>query len=139
MKIEFTSRIQKYCPIHWEIIPVPKNAAMMSELDLKRMEGKIILEWLDKDTILVALDEYGKEMSSIQLSAFITKKGNMGTKKLVFLIGGAFGLDEAVLKRANHTWSLSKLTFPHQLVRLLLSEQIYRAYTIIKNEKYHHR
>jgi 23S rRNA (pseudouridine1915-N3)-methyltransferase len=136
---EYTSRIQKYCPIHWEIIPVPKNAAMMSELDLKRMEGKMILEWLDKDTILVALDEYGKEMSSIQLSEFITKKGNMGTKKLVFLIGGAFGLDEAVLKRANHTWSLSKLTFPHQLVRLLLSEQVYRAYTIIKNEKYHHR
>jgi len=135
----YTSRIQKYCPIHWEIIPVPKNAAMMSELDLKKMEGKMILDWLDKDTILVALDEYGKEMSSIQLSEFITKKGNMGTKKLVFLIGGAFGLDESVLKRADHTWSLSKLTYPHQLVRLLLAEQIYRAYTIIKNEKYHHR
>ena len=112
---------------------------MMSELDLKKMEGKMILDWLDKDTILVALDEYGKEMSSIQLSEFITKKGNMGTKKLVFVIGGAFGLDESVLKRADHTWSLSKLTYPHQLVRLLLAEQIYRAYTIIKNEKYHHR
>lgn len=135
---KYTSRIQKYCPIKWEIIPVPKNAAMMSELDLKRIEGKMILDWLDKDTILVALDEYGKEMSSIQLSAFITQKGNMGTKKLVFLIGGAFGLDESVLKRADHTWSLSKLTYPHQLVRLLLAEQIYRAYTIIKNEKYHH-
>jgi 23S rRNA (pseudouridine1915-N3)-methyltransferase len=69
----------------------------------------------------------------------MVKKGNMGSKKLVFLIGGAFGLDEAVLKRADHKWSLSKLTFPHQIVRLLLAEQIYRAYTIIKNEKYHHR
>ena len=136
---EYTSRIQKYCPIHWEIIPVPKNAAMMSELDLKRMEGKMILERLDKDTILVALDEYGKEMCSIQLSEFITKKGNMATKKLVFLIGGAFGLDESVLKRADHKWSLSQLTYPHQLVRLILAEQIYRAFTIIKNEKYHHR
>jgi 23S rRNA (pseudouridine1915-N3)-methyltransferase len=99
----------------------------------------MILEWLDKDTVLIALDEYGKEMGSVGLADFIVKKGNMGSKKLVFLIGGAFGLDEAVLIRADHKWSLSKLTFPHQIVRLLLAEQIYRAYTIIKNEKYHHR
>jgi 23S rRNA (pseudouridine1915-N3)-methyltransferase len=112
---------------------------MLSENDLKRLEGKMILEWLDRDTVLIALDEYGKEMGSVELADFIVKKGNMGSKKLVFLIGGAFGLDEAVLKRADHKWSLSKLTFPHQIVRLLLAEQIYRAYTIIKNEKYHHR
>ncbi len=136
---DYTSRLKKYCPVSWEIIPVPKNAAMMGELDLKRMEGKMILEWLEKDTVLIALDEHGKEMDSIQLSDFLIKKGNMGSKKLVFLIGGAFGIDEAVLKRADHTWALSKLTFPHQLVRLILAEQIYRAYTIIKNEKYHHR
>ena len=99
----------------------------------------MILDWLDKDTTLIALDEYGKELDSIGLSQFITKKSNMGCKKLVFLIGGAFGLDEAVLQRADFKWSLSKLTFPHQLVRLLLAEQIYRAFTIIKNEKYHHK
>ena len=73
------------------------------------------------------------------MADFIVKKGNMGTKKIVFLIGGAFGIDPAVLERADHRISLSKLTFPHQLVRLILIEQIYRAYTIIKNEKYHHR
>lgn len=136
---EYTKRITKYNPAKWEIIPVPKNASTLSEIDLKRAEGKVILDKLDKDDILVALDEYGKEMSSINLSDFIIKQGNLGIKKLIFLIGGAFGLDDSALKRANHTWSLSPLTFPHQLVRLILSEQIYRAYTIIKNEKYHHR
>ena len=136
---EYSKRISKYCQLQWQVIPVPKNAAMLSENDLKRLEGKMILDWLDKDTTLIALDEYGKELDSIELSQFITKKSNMGCKKLVFLIGGAFGLDEAVLQRADFKWSLSKLTFPHQLVRLLLAEQIYRAFTIIKNEKYHHK
>ena len=136
---DYTKRITKYNPAKWEIIPVPQNASTLSEIDLKRAEGKVILDKLDKEDILVALDEYGKEMSSINLSDFIIKQGNLGIKKLIFLIGGAFGLDDSVLKRANHTWSLSRLTFPHQLVRLILSEQIYRAYTIIKNEKYHHR
>lgn len=136
---DFTSRVNKYNPVKWQILPVPKNAGMLSEMDLKKLEGKMILEWLEKDSILVALDEYGKEISSTSLADFIVKKGNMGTKKIVFLIGGAFGIDPAVLERADHRISLSKLTFPHQLVRLILIEQIYRAYTIIKNEKYHHR
>lgn len=136
---DYTKRINKYCPVKWEILPVPKNAGMLSEIDLKRLEGKMVLEWTSKDDILIALDENAKEMDSVGLSEFIIKQGNMGIKKMIFLIGGAFGLDESILKRANHTWSLSKLTFPHQLVRLILAEQVYRAYTIIKNEKYHHR
>ena len=136
---DYTKRINKYCPVKWEILPVPKNAGMLSEIDLKRLEGKMVLEWTSKDDILIALDENAKEMDSIGLSEFIIKQGNMGIKKMIFLIGGAFGLDESILKRANFTWSLSKLTFPHQLVRLILAEQVYRAYTIIKNEKYHHR
>ena len=118
---------------------MPKNAGMLSEIDLKRLEGKMVLEWTSKDDILIALDENAKEMDSVGVSDFIIKQGNMGIKKMIFLIGGAFGLDESILKRANYTWSLSKLTFPHQLVRLILAEQVYRAYTIIKNEKYHHR
>lgn len=135
----YTARIEKYSQVSWQILPVPKNAGMLSEMDLKRLEGKMILEWLDKDSTLVALDEYGKEMDSVGLATFLIKRGNMSTRKLVFLIGGAFGLDDAVLNRADLKWSLSKLTFPHQLVRLILSEQVYRAFTIIKNEKYHHR
>ena len=136
---DYTKRITKYAPVKWQILPVPKNAGMLSEVDLKKLEGKMILEWLEKDDVLIALDERGKEMSSEDLATFIIKKGNMGSKKLIFLIGGAFGIDAPVMQRADHTWSLSKLVFPHQLVRLILSEQIYRAYTIIKNEKYHHR
>ncbi len=135
---DFTKRISNYYPVEWEIIPVPKNAGMLSEMDLKKKEGETIMEWLDTDDYLVALDEHGKHWSSVQLARFLEQRANQSTRKLVFLIGGAFGLDEAVLKRANHTWSLSQLTFPHQLVRLILAEQVYRACTIIRNEKYHH-
>ena len=136
---DYTKRIVKYSAVKWEIMPVPKNAGLMSEKDLKKAEGKMLLEKIEKEDWLIALDEYGKEMGSIGLSDYIIRQGNMGVKKIIFLIGGAFGLDESVLQRANYTWSLSKLTFPHQLVRLILAEQVYRAYTIIKNEKYHHR
>jgi 23S rRNA (pseudouridine1915-N3)-methyltransferase len=136
---DFTQRISKYFPVEWNIIPVPKNAGMMSEMDLKKKEGETILAWLKKDDYMVALDERGKEMSSEKLSEFIQTRANESIKTIVFIIGGAFGLDESVLKKANYTWSLSQLTFPHQLVRLILAEQIYRACTIIRNEKYHHK
>jgi 23S rRNA (pseudouridine1915-N3)-methyltransferase len=136
---EFTSRINKYFKAEWNIIPVPKNAAMLSEMDLKKREGETILEFLRNDDYPVALDERGKQLSSEKLAVFIQARANESTRRLVFVIGGAFGLDEAVLKRANYKWSLSELTFPHQFVRLILAEQIYRACTIIKNEKYHHR
>lgn len=136
---EFTQRISKYYPVEWNIIPVPKNAAMLSEMDLRKKEGKMILAWLNKDDYLVALDENGKQLKSEELAAFIQARTNDSIKNLIFLIGGAYGLDDSVLKRANFKWSLSMLTFPHQMVRLLLAEQIYRACSIIKNEKYHHK
>jgi 23S rRNA (pseudouridine1915-N3)-methyltransferase len=136
---DFTKRISKYYPVEWSVIPVPKNAGMLSEMDLKKKEGEIILEWLGKDDYLVALDEHGKQFSSEGLADFIVKRSNQSVRNIVFLIGGAFGLDKAVLDRANYKWSLSDLTFPHQLVRLILAEQVYRACSIIKNEKYHHR
>jgi 23S rRNA (pseudouridine1915-N3)-methyltransferase len=136
---EFTSRINRYFKVEWNIIPVPKNAGMMSEMDLKKKEGEVILEWLSKDDYLIVLDERGKQLDSEGLANFIQARANESTKHLIFLIGGAFGIDEAVMKRANYKWSLSPLTFPHQLVRLILSEQVYRACTILKNEKYHHK
>jgi 23S rRNA (pseudouridine1915-N3)-methyltransferase len=136
---DFTRRISRYYKVSWNIIPVPKNAAMMSEMDLKKKEGEVILQWLDKDDYLVTLDERGKQMSSEGLASFIEARANESTKQVIFLIGGAFGLDESILKRANYKWSLSPLVFPHQLVRLILAEQVYRACTIIKNEKYHHK
>jgi 23S rRNA (pseudouridine1915-N3)-methyltransferase len=136
---DFTRRISRYFKVEWNIIPVPKNAGMLSELDLKKKEGETILEWLGKEDYLVVLDERGKQFSSENLAVFIQARANESTKQIVFLIGGAFGIDEPVLKRANHIWSLSQLVFPHQLVRLILAEQVYRACTILKNEKYHHR
>jgi 23S rRNA (pseudouridine1915-N3)-methyltransferase len=136
---DFTKRISKYFPVEWTIIPVPKNAGMMSEMDLKKREGEMILEWLKKDDYLVALDEHGKEMTSEKLAGFLQARANESIRTLVFLIGGVFGLDEMIWQRANYKWSLSHLTFPHQLVRLILAEQVYRACTIMRNEKYHHQ
>ena len=135
---EFTKRISRYFKADWNNIPVPKNAATLSETDLKKKEGEIILDWLNKDDYLVVLDERGKQISSEGLSAFIQSRANESTKHLIFLIGGAYGIDEAVMKRADYRWSLSQLVFPHQLVRLILAEQVYRACTILRNEKYHH-
>jgi 23S rRNA (pseudouridine1915-N3)-methyltransferase len=135
---DFTKRISRYYPVEWKIIPVPKNAGLLSQPDLKKKESEILLEGLAKDDYLVALDERGKQMGSDGLAQFIQLRANESTKNLVFLIGGVYGLDESVLKRADHCWSLSQLTLPHQLVRLLLAEQIYRACTILRNEKYHH-
>ena len=136
---EFTRRISRYFKTDWNIIPVPKNAGMLSEMDLKKKEGKTILEWLTKDDYLVVLDEKGKQLSSEGLANFIQARANESIKNIIFLIGGAYGIDDGVLKRANYKWSLSQLTFPHQLVRLILAEQVYRACSILKNEKYHHK
>ena len=135
----FTKRISHYYPVEWQLIPVPKNTAMLSEIDLKKKEGETILNFLQKDDYLVLLDERGKQMKSEELAKFIETRANESVKKIVFLIGGAFGVSDEVMKRANYKWGLSALVFPHQLVRLILSEQVYRACTIIKNESYHHK
>lgn len=136
---DFTRRISRYFKIEWHFIPAPKNAGMLSEMDLKKKEGETILALLEKDDYLVLLDERGKQFSSEGLASFLQDRANESTRHLVFLVGGSFGVDEGIRKRANHTWSLSQLVFPHQLVRLILAEQIYRACTILKNEKYHHK
>jgi len=136
---DFTKRLSRYFKTEWNIIPVPKNAGMMSELDLRKKEGEMILQWLKEDDWLVALDERGKQLSSEKLAVYIQGCANKSVKQLVFVIGGAYGLDKMVLQRAQLTLSLSELTFPHQLVRLILAEQLYRACTILKNEKYHHK
>lgn len=135
---DFSARVTRYFPLEWNIIPVPRNAGMLSAQDLRMSEGRTILDWLQKDDFLVALDEHGKELDSVKLAEFVQKRANERTRKLVFLIGGAYGIDPPVLQRANLVWSLSKLTFPHQLVRLILAEQLYRACSILRNEKYHH-
>jgi 23S rRNA (pseudouridine1915-N3)-methyltransferase len=135
---EFTKRISKYFPVEWNIISPPKNSGLLKEEDLKVKEGDIILQLLKQDDYLVALDERGKVLDSPGLANFIQARASESKKNLVFLIGGAYGIDEKVLIRANYKLSLSSLTFPHQLVRLILCEQVYRACSILRNEKYHH-
>jgi 23S rRNA (pseudouridine1915-N3)-methyltransferase len=135
---DFTKRIARYYPVEWKIIHPPKHAAVLSPADLKKKEAETLLDALQAGDCLVALDEQGKPWSSEGLAQFIQARANDSVRDLVFLIGGAYGLDKTVLKRADHRWSLSALTFPHQLVRLILAEQLYRACTIQRNEKYHH-
>lgn len=134
----FTKRIGNYFPADWNIIAPPRNAGSLPEPELKKAEAALVLQQLQRDDYLVLLDERGKLLSSPELAQWIQQRANESTRRVVFLIGGAFGVDEQVMKRADYTWSLSKLVFPHMLVRLILAEQVYRACTIIRNEKYHH-
>ena len=135
---EFTGRLQKYYGADWHIIAPPKNAASLQVEALKKQEAKLILGQLQDGDYLVLLDEKGKMLSSTDLAAFIDQRAVESTKRIVFLIGGAFGVDESVRKSAHMVWSLSKLVFPHMLVRLILAEQLYRACSINRGEKYHH-
>jgi 23S rRNA (pseudouridine1915-N3)-methyltransferase len=135
---DFTKRVSKYYPVEWKIIAAAKQTINSVEADVKKMEGQTILTSLNQDDYLVLLDEKGKEINSLQVAKLIETRANNSTRNLIFLIGGAFGVDELIKLRANFTWSFSPLVFPHQLVRLMLAEQIYRACTIIRNEKYHH-
>ena len=134
----FTKRISYYYPVEWKIFPSAKNASASTEEEIKKIEAATILSAVQKQDVLIALDEKGKQWSSAELATFIEQKANESTKNLIFLVGGAYGLHENIINKCSYRWSLSKLVFPHQLVRLVLAEQIYRACTINRNEKYHH-
>lgn len=135
---DFTNRISKYYAVEWKIFAPARQNINSLEADIKKQEAKTILNYLTKDDYLVLLDEKGRQISSPELAVFIEQRASSSVRQLIFLIGGAFGVDDAIKLRANFTWSLSPLVFPHQLVRLMLAEQIYRACSISRNEKYHH-
>ena len=125
---DYTKRISRYFSVEWKLIPTS---------DIEK-EAEAILKNLDSGDFVVVLHDKGKELNTVELSQFIEKRMNASDKKVVFIIGGAYGIAESLQKRANFKWSLSKLTFPHQLVRLILAESIYRAISVIKKEPYHH-
>lgn len=135
---DFTRRVSKYYPVEWKIFAPAKQTANSVEGDIKKSKSATILNALQKDDYLVLLDERGKQMTSPQLAAFIEARAISSVKQVVFLIGGAFGVDDQIKIRANYIWSFSPLVFPHQLMRLMLAEQLYRACSIIRHEKYHH-
>ena len=132
----YEKRLRHYTPFELVVLPDIKNPPLSMDA-LKTKEGDLILNRLTKDDILVLLDENGKQQTSIEFSKFIEHQQINSTKRLVFQIGGAFGFSEAVYNRANAKLSLSKMTFSHQMIRLFFIEQLYRAFTIIRGEKYH--
>ena len=111
---EFTGRIDKYFKAEWNIIPVPKNAGMMSEMDLKKKEGELVLQWLNKEDYLIVLDERGKHLSSSGLAEFIQARANESTKKLIFLIGGAFDVEILIVISSMYSWLFSEWHRQHQ-------------------------
>lgn len=134
---DYTQRIGHYMPFAITVIPELKNTKALSEQQQKEREGELILQKIQTSDKLVLLDEHGKEFRSIEFASWIERQQQQG-RRLVFVIGGPYGFSEAVYKRADEKISLSKMTFSHQMVRLVFTEQIYRACTIIKGEPYHH-
>lgn len=135
---DYLKRVTFYIPFEVKIISDIKNNRNFSPHQQKEKEGKAILDHISTGDELVMLDEQGTEMSSIEFSKWIEKRMINGSKQLTFIIGGPYGFSEAVYQRADSKISFSKMTFPHQLVRLIFAEQLYRAMTIIKGEPYHH-
>lgn len=135
----YQKRLRHYINFEMQLIPDVKNTKNLSEEQQKEMEGNVILKKLIPSDVLILFDEKGNHYSSIEFSAYLQKKMNAGTKQLVFLIGGPYGFSNDILSRATGKVSLSKMTFSHQMVRLIITEQLYRAFTILKNEPYHHQ
>ena len=135
---EYIKRLKHYVPFEIKYIDDIKNTKNISEDQQKRTEGAKILSLLDKSDFVVLLDEHGKEYTSMQYSSYIQKLMLSGAKKVVFVIGGPYGFSQEVYDRANDKISFSKMTFNHEMIRLIFMEQLYRAYTIINHEPYHH-
>ena len=135
---EYSKRLSFYVSFNFEIIPDIKNAKNLSEKQQKIAEGNELLKRIEKSDTIIILDEKGKTFSSVEFSVFLQKKMNSGLKNLIFIIGGPYGFSEEIYQRANAKISLSTMTFSHQMVRLFFIEQLYRGFTILKNEPYHH-
>ena len=134
---EYIARLRHYCDFELVTVPAVKNAGRLSPDELKVREGELILKQLEKVDHVVLLDEHGREYTSVGFSEFLQRQMNAGTRTLAFVIGGAFGFSPAVYAAAHGKMSLSQMTFNHQMVRLFFLEQLYRAHTILRHEKYH--
>ena len=135
---EYSKRLGFYVSFNFEIIPDIKNAKNLSEKQQKIAEGNELLKRIEKSDTMIILDEKGNTFSSVQFSEFLQKKMNSGLENLIFIIGGPYGYSEEMYQRATGKISLSTMTFSHQMVRLFFIEQLYRGFTILKNEPYHH-
>ncbi len=136
---DYQKRLGFYIKFEFEIIPDLKKVKNLSEDQQKQKEGELILNKLSATDVLILLDENGKQYDSVGFSEYLQKHMNSGIKQLVFVIGGPYGFSADVYNKAFGKLSLSKMTFSHQMIRLFVIEQLYRAFTILKNEPYHHR
>lgn len=136
---DYKKRLGFYIKFSYDIIPDIKNSKNLSEIQQKQKEGELILGKLNTTDILILLDENGKQLNSIGFSEYLQKHMNSGIKQLVFVIGGPYGFSDDMYKKANGKISLSNMTFSHQMIRLFFIEQLYRGFTILKNEPYHHK
>jgi len=136
---DYKKRLIHYIKFELEIIPDLKNTKNLNETQQKQKEGELILSKLNSSDVLILLDENGKQIDSIAFSQYLQKYMNSGIKTLVFVIGGPYGFSKEVYQNARGKLSLSKMTFSHQMIRLFFLEQLYRGFTILKNEPYHHR
>lgn len=134
----YAKRLKNYTQLEIATINVPKAVRQRSFKEQKTEEARLIFDYISPDDHLILLDDKGKEFSSVDFSKFIAQKQNASLKRLVFLIGGPFGFDQKIYDRADFKLSFSKMTFSHQMIRLFFVEQLYRAYSILKGEKYHH-
>jgi 23S rRNA (pseudouridine1915-N3)-methyltransferase len=134
----YASRLKHYVPFSIVEIPELKKVASLTRQQIKEKEGELILKQVGQQDILVLLDEHGREYRSLEFADFLEKQLATGAKNLIFTVGGAYGFSDAVYDRANWKISLSKMTFSHQMVRTIFAEQLYRAFTILKGEPYHH-
>ena len=134
---DYVARIGHYMPFATTVIPELKNTKSLSDLQQKEREGELILQKIQPTDTVVLLDERGQQMRSIELAQWLKRK-QQNARRLVFVVGGPYGFSQAVYQRANEMLSLSRMTFSHQMIRLVFTEQIYRACTIIKGEPYHH-
>lgn len=134
----YTSRLKHYIPFSIIEIPELKNVSALTKDQIKLKEGELILKNIKPSDDVILLDEHGKEHTSMGFSSLIQKKMAQDGKDIVFVVGGAYGFCEQVYKRSNSKISLSQMTFSHQMVRVIFAEQIYRAFTIMKGEPYHH-
>ena len=135
----YQDRLRHYIKFELEIIPDIKNSKNLSRHEQKEKEGQLLLDKISATDILILLDEHGKQFTSTGFAEYLQKKMNSGIKGLVFAVGGPYGFSEAVVQKAQGKISLSKMTFSHQMVRLFVVEQVYRAFTILRNEPYHHQ
>lgn len=135
---DYIKRLKRYCQFEYLELPAAKIGKNATEQETKLKEESAVLEKLEKSDFLVVMDEKGKEYTSKKFGDFLSDHQMRGTKRLVFLIGGAYGFSDKVYQRANSKIALSQMTFTHQMVRLIFTEQLYRAFTITKGEKYHH-